>query len=252
MAYKHDTIQMILSYAKAHSVSSASKKFNMKPEIIKRWLRREEVAGSALARTSFKEIKNYIDAHPKDSYKKISEALGVHFTTVAFCCRKHGVHRDRPKSKIAEKVVEFCKKNPTWTKRAVAQHFNISQSYVSQIRKNNGLSQDRREALLPMDVLEDFLKKNRGATNVQIAERFGVSVYVVREKMRRLGLDKASREIKVRDDVILLANEKPWLSYSDISSTFGVSMAYVRRVLREAGLRGYRRYQIKGWREYEK
>ncbi len=97
-----------------------------------------------------------------------------------------------------------------------------------------------------------FMEKNIGATTKQIADVFGVSVYTVRAKLRRIGLDKENREKNAKDNIIKMAKEKPLVSYHDISTAFGISMVFVRRVLREAGLIGYRRYQIKGWREYEK
>ncbi len=133
MAYKRTFIQNVVKYAKKHSVLSASKKFDIKNEIIERWLQREKVTGNATSHTSFAEISEYIKKHPTDSYKKIGKALGVHFTTVAFCCRKNEVHRSRTKSEIAGKIVTFCKENPALTKKAIADHFGVSLSYVFQI-----------------------------------------------------------------------------------------------------------------------
>ena len=252
MAYNRTFIQNVVKYAKKHSVLSTSKKFDINNEIIERWLQREKVAGNATSHMSFAEISEYIKKHPTDSYKKIGRALGVHFTTVAFCCRKNGIHRVRTKSEIAGRIITFCKENPALTKKAIANHFGVSISYVSQIRKRNGLSQVNQDVLLPLEDLRMFMEKNIGATTKQIAEVFGVSVYTVRAKLRRIGMDKENREKNAKNNIIKMAQETPWASYHDIATAFGVSMDFVRRVLREAGLRGYRRYQIKGWREYEK
>ncbi len=138
-------------------------------------------------------------------------------------------------------IAEFLFKNPEISPKQIAERFGVSVSYVYMIRSQSGQSRPR-SSVSDKDICS-FVSENPFATYPQIAEALGVSYGTISYRMRRLGLDRQAKEAASSEVIISLAKEKPWLSSFDIAHEAGVTVAAVKRVLREAGLRGIRGYK---------
>lgn len=127
------------------------------------------------------------------SIKKISEQVSLSSPTVMKFLKESGAYVKVDKTiKNKDEIVQYKTNHPEADQKTLAKIFNISQTAVSQILRENGINTQTHRAWKPeelLEIIEYTLELNKSMTLVDAArktnEKYGISISTLNKQIHK-------------------------------------------------------------------
>ncbi|AMS01112.1 DNA binding protein [Bacillus phage AR9] len=142
--------------------------------------------------------------------------------------------------KINKEILEeIIKENPDWTQKQIADHLNLSISYIGQlIKKYNIDYKDKNINYTIKEELKKIINEHPDWSQREIAEHLGTEKSHVSQLIKKYNIDytikKKNKKIIIsKEKLIEIINEHPDWTQKQIADHLGVVESYISRLIRK-------------------